>query len=87
MTVTEIPWLDPMTAAANLAARPRLAFLDSAMAHPTLGRWSYAAADPFGVFQVRDGKASWNETALEDRKVTSPRSTAPTGVGGDPTRW
>ena len=74
MIVTEIPWLDPMTVAANLASRERLAFLDSAMAHPTLGRWSYVAADPFGVFQVRDGQAFWNDTPLDQPPLAALRS-------------
>ena len=89
MIVTEIPWLDPMTAAANLSVRPRLAFLDSAMAHPSLGRWSYAAADPFGVFQVRGATAFWNETALDEAPVPALRACLaryhrPARAGGPP---
>jgi para-aminobenzoate synthetase component 1 len=60
MWVRELPWIDPAEAASRLAELPSLAFLDSAMTHPTLGRYSYIAADPFGVFQVREGRASWN---------------------------
>lgn len=69
----EIPWIDPMEAAARLAARARLAFLDSAMPHATLGRWSYVAADPVGVFRVEDGRARWNGAALDEAPLPALR--------------
>ncbi|RFC63584.1 aminodeoxychorismate synthase component I [Fulvimarina endophytica] len=50
--VTELDWLDPFEAARRLAPLGRLSFLDSAMAHDTLGRFSFVAADPFAVFTV-----------------------------------
>ncbi|WP_407525497.1 aminodeoxychorismate synthase component I [Methylobacterium oryzisoli] len=55
-----IPFVEPVAAAARLWGRPGLAFLDSAMRHPQLGRWSYLAAEPFGRFAVRGGRAFWN---------------------------
>lgn len=55
----EIPFVEPVAAAARLRGRPGLAFLDSAMRHPDLGRWSYLAAEPFGRFAVRGGRAFW----------------------------
>lgn len=55
MWTREIPLIDPVAAAARLAALPGLAFLDSAMHHPTLGRTSLVAADPFRRFRCRDG--------------------------------
>ena len=63
MWVRELAWIDPVEAAARLAGLGSRALLDSAMTHPTLGRFSYVAADPFGVFQVRDGVAFWDGTA------------------------
>jgi para-aminobenzoate synthetase component 1 len=35
----------------RMAGRPHCLFLDSAMAHPTLGRYSFLAADPFDFVQ------------------------------------
>ena len=61
-----IPYHDPATCLDKLASQPFLAFLDSASAHPDLGRYSYLAFDPFAVFKVEQGKASWNGTALDD---------------------
>ncbi|MFK8250772.1 aminodeoxychorismate synthase component I [Ancylobacter terrae] len=63
--VVEIDHRDPWDAARRLAAMPGLAFLDSAMMHPRLGRWSYVAADPFGRFRVEGGRAVWNGVAEE----------------------
>ncbi|MFT4133842.1 aminodeoxychorismate synthase component I [Labrys sp. (in: a-proteobacteria)] len=65
MIIVEIPWFDPLEAAAAMASQPRLALLDSAMPHETLGRWSYLAASPFGRFQVVDGVARWNDAAID----------------------
>ena len=39
----EIPFIDPVAAAARLTRLPGLAFLDSAMQHDTLGRVSVLA--------------------------------------------
>ncbi|MGV7034440.1 aminodeoxychorismate synthase component I [Methylobacterium symbioticum] len=58
MWTREIPFCDPAVAAARLRHLPGLAFLDSAMQHETLGRYSIVAADPFARFRVRDGQAS-----------------------------
>ncbi|GAB4065697.1 aminodeoxychorismate synthase component I [Ancylobacter sonchi] len=59
--VVSIDHADPWHTARRLAATfDGLAFLDSAMAHPQLGRWSFVAADPFGRFRVKGGIASWN---------------------------
>ena len=63
MQVRQIAWIDPIEAAGRLAGLPHLALLDSAMAQPTLGRYSYLAADPFGIFTVRAGTAFWNGVA------------------------
>ncbi|GJD89225.1 aminodeoxychorismate synthase component I [Methylobacterium hispanicum] len=58
MWTREIPFCDPAAAAARLRHLPGLAFLDSAMPHATLGRHSIVAADPFGRFRFRDGRAT-----------------------------
>ncbi len=60
MQVRQLEWIDPVDAAARLVGLPHMSLLDSAMAHPTLGRFSYLAADPFGIFTVRDGQSAWN---------------------------
>ncbi|QEN90583.1 aminodeoxychorismate synthase component I [Labrys sp. KNU-23] len=65
MIIIEIPWIDPVNAAAAMASQPRLALLDSAMPHETLGRWSYLAASPFGRFKVVDGVAHWNDAVVD----------------------
>ncbi|KQP34925.1 aminodeoxychorismate synthase component I [Methylobacterium sp. Leaf100] len=58
MWTADIPFVDPVAAAEALAHLPGLAFLDSAMHHPTLGRTSTLAADPFARFRYRDGQAT-----------------------------
>jgi para-aminobenzoate synthetase component 1 len=58
MWTREIPFIDPVAAAARLRALPGLAFLDSAMRHDPLGRHSIVAADPFARFRFRDGRAT-----------------------------
>lgn len=63
--VVETAWQDPWQAARRLSRRdgapvPGLTFLDSAMRHPLLGRWSYVMAEPFGRFRVEAGVPRWN---------------------------
>ncbi|GLK71034.1 aminodeoxychorismate synthase component I [Ancylobacter dichloromethanicus] len=63
--VVEIAWQDPWQAARRLGRREGapvagLTFLDSAMRHPLLGRWSYVMAEPFGRFRVEAGVPRWN---------------------------
>jgi para-aminobenzoate synthetase component 1 len=55
----------------KLSPLPRLAFLDSAMTDPQLGRYSYVAADPFAEFRVRDGRAFWNGRMLADAPLVA----------------
>lgn len=61
MHIREIPWLEPVDAAERLRALGRLSFLDSAMRHDTLGRYSYVTADPFGQLIADKGTLKWNE--------------------------
>lgn len=60
----EIPYIDPVEAAARLCREPRFAFLDSAMPHDHLGRWSYLACRPTGLFSIEEGLAKWNGDVL-----------------------
>ncbi len=60
----ELDTIEAVDAAERLSSRRGMAFLDSAMRHPQLGRYSYLAVDPFGTFVVRDGAATWNGAPL-----------------------
>ena len=60
MWIRQLSWIEPIEAARRLASLPRLSFLDSAMEHQTLGRYSTICADPFGLFTVEQGVARWN---------------------------
>ncbi|EJM98107.1 aminodeoxychorismate synthase component I [Phyllobacterium sp. YR531] len=61
MHIREIPWLEPVDAAGCLRSLGGLSFLDSAMRHDTLGRYSYVAADPFGRLVASEGMVKWND--------------------------
>ena len=54
-TITVEPWpaCGPAEAAARLRGRPRLVWLDSALAQPRTGRWSIVASDPRWVMTAR----------------------------------
>ncbi len=56
MHITELGDLAPTAALLRLRGAGTV-FLDSAMAHPQLGRWSFLAVDPFALFAVEDGTA------------------------------
>lgn len=75
--VTE--WLSPLPAAeafARLAALPHVLFLDSAMPHETLGRYSFITADPFDFLQLpADGSAGL--AMLEERLRPFTATTVP----------
>jgi para-aminobenzoate synthetase component I len=73
MWTREIPFIDPVAAAARLRSLPGLAFLDSAMRHDPLGRYAIVAADPFARFRFRDGQAT-----LDRSRPCAPAS-RPTG--------
>jgi para-aminobenzoate synthetase component 1 len=59
MQVHELPTTDMPALAERLLGLPHVVFLDSAMPHAGLGRYSYLAADPYAVLDVRDGKATF----------------------------
>ncbi|SFU78642.1 para-aminobenzoate synthetase component 1 [Methylobacterium sp. 174MFSha1.1] len=85
-----VPLLDPAAAASRLRGRhPRgrsgLALLDSAMRHDSLGRHSYLAADPFGCFRVRGGRAFWNGAPVPGAPLAALRTAlAPWRTTPDP---
>jgi para-aminobenzoate synthetase component I len=85
----EIDWVEPLEAARVLSNGHRLAFLDSAVEQGPMTKWSYLAVDPFGVFQVRENVARWNDEVLkgnaisELRKVFS-RYSVPLSIEGPP---
>lgn len=70
----EIAYLDPIEAAARLSGLAGLAFLDSAMRHESLGRSSILAADPFGRFRLRQGRASLDGKVLEGDPLAALRA-------------
>src|SRR5262245_58208607 len=53
--VEEITCLTPVEAFERLAGLPHLLFLDSAVRHRTLGRYSFLSADPFTWLWSRRG--------------------------------
>jgi len=55
---------EPIAVAHALAGQPHLAFLDSGKNPSGLGRYSYVAANPFGVFKTVDQLAYWNNAPL-----------------------
>ncbi|HAT87749.1 MAG TPA: hypothetical protein DCS30_18485, partial [Rhizobiales bacterium] len=57
----------------RIAHLPYACFLDSAVPSPTLGRYSYMSADPFGVFKVQDKKTLWQNKALNGPPLASLR--------------
>ncbi|WP_114009008.1 aminodeoxychorismate synthase component I [Cohaesibacter intestini] len=77
-----------------LADLPHVAFLDSAAPSGKLGRYSYLAADPFGILTSRDDKAFWNgdilpdaplialQKALDTHQLTSVEADIPPFQGG-----
>lgn len=71
MIVTALDCSDPMAIARRFRSLPRFAFLDSALAGATFGRYAFVAADPFATFRVTGGRMSWNGEA-----ISSPRSEA-----------
>ena len=61
----EIGWRDPFDVAKTLADVPGFAFLDSALFHRKLGRYSFIGIDPFGTLTVTNGQAAWNGETLD----------------------
>src|SRR5262249_40822951 len=59
------PAPDAWDACRRLAHLPHLLFLDSALAGPPLGRWSFVAAAPFGWLRSRGGRLTWSLGAAE----------------------
>lgn len=75
LTCPDLVW-----AAACLSAgdAPGLVLLDTAAPAPDAGafpvaRWSFLAAEPFGMFRVREGQAFWNGAPLADAPLVALR--------------
>ena len=60
----EFDAIEAIEAAQRLSSCAGMAFLDSAMRHADLGRYSYLAVEPFGTFAVRQGATTWNDSQL-----------------------
>ncbi len=71
MIVHELDFTNPLDAVERLSDLPNVTFLDSAMRHDTLGRFSYVAADPFGSLFIRGGEASWNGRPIGGDPLTA----------------
>ena len=65
LIIREIPPRAPDDVALALADRRALVWLDSAKDHDGLGRYSIVAADPFGMFRIDQGNASFNGEMLD----------------------
>jgi para-aminobenzoate synthetase component 1 len=70
----EIGWREPWEVAKGLADLPGFAFLDSALFHPKLGRYSFIGVAPFGTFVVEGGRPFWNGAALDGAPLESLRT-------------
>lgn len=64
MLKSEIDWREPIEVAQRLADQPGFAFLDSALFHHKLGRYSFIGIAPFGTFVVESGQPFWNDAPL-----------------------
>lgn len=64
MYAVELRQRDPIDVAEALLHLPYPVFLDSALHHKSFGRYSFVAADPFGVFAVDGHQAYWDGTSL-----------------------
>jgi para-aminobenzoate synthetase component 1 len=69
----EIGWREPFDVARRLADVDGFAFLDSAMFHPQLGRYSFIGLAPFGTFTVIEGRPAWNGAALPEPALVALR--------------
>ena len=83
MAIHPFDSLDSVQAAGRLAGLPGFAFLDSAQRHGRLGRYSYLAADPVGLFEVRDGIAHWQGRALNGAPLPALRALLARGRRAD----
>ncbi len=70
----EIGWRDPFDVAKRLADVAGFAFLDSALFHQKLGRYSFIGIEPFGSFTVTNGRPAWNGTVLAAQPLEALRA-------------
>src|SRR5436190_11852859 len=71
-----VPAPDPWDVARRLAHLPHLLFLDSADAHPELGRYSYVTADPADIL-IRPAPADSSEDVFWDDRFDCARVVRP----------
>jgi para-aminobenzoate synthetase component 1 len=79
------PAPDPWDAFQRVAHLPHALFLDSALSHPTLGRYSYVTADPFAWLMSRGRQGSDPFTRLAEglaRYRSEPQPELPPFQGG-----
>lgn len=65
MLIEELPYHDPNEVLGRMPPI-NLAFLDSAMQHPTLGRYSYIGVDPFAMLSLPVGATASESLLLAD---------------------
>ncbi|MSQ42334.1 MAG: aminodeoxychorismate synthase component I [Dehalococcoidia bacterium] len=80
------PGRGPEEAAARLRDRPGLAWLDSALAHPTLGRWSIVASDPRWTLRARGRRLVHEQPAGARRWSGDPIATLAAAVEAEDVR-
>ncbi|WP_244889850.1 aminodeoxychorismate synthase component I [Microvirga massiliensis] len=69
--ISPLGGLDALVCVQRLRDLPDLVFLDSAMRHPVLGRYSFVAADPFSRFVVRNGCSTWNGEIQDEHPLAT----------------
>lgn len=74
LIIREIPPRAPDDVALAFSTRRALVWLDSAKDHDGLGRYSIIAADPFGMFRVDQGHASFNDEVFEGAPLDALRA-------------
>lgn len=74
LIIREIPPRAPDDVALAISSKPALVWLDSAKDHDGLGRYSIVAADPFGLFRIDQGRASFNGEVFEDSPLDALRA-------------
>lgn len=73
LIIREIPPCAPDDVALALSGHRALVWLDSAKDHDGLGRYSIVAADPFGLFRIDLGRASFNGQVMDGAPLNALR--------------
>src|SRR3989338_6826911 len=64
-----LPYKDPLYYALSLCNYNNIVFLDSAMMHPQLGRYSYLAIDPFKILTFQNNNAIIDGTVFSNINI------------------